>query len=322
MSLDEKQLAAHLSVIGNVPKTANLRTALGMKIRAWWPYYLMLLPGLVYFIVFHYYPIYQAKLAFEDFRIFGDNLWVGTKHFETLFDSRAFFQVLANTLIISAMKMAFVFPVPILLALLINEVRASGLRRFIQSAIYLPHFLSWVVIAGIFIAALSPSSGVVNEIRGWAGLSPRGFMTESGSIRWVVVFSEMWRSAGWDSLLYFAAIMAIDPQLYDAAEMDGANRWQKIINVTLPGITPTIATLFILNVGLFMNAGFDQVFNLANDAVRDQIDIIDTYVYRIGLQSGQFSLATAAGLFKGVIGMVLIVAAHTISKRLTGKGVW
>lgn len=322
MSLDEKQLASHLSEIGNVPKTANLRTALGMKIRAWWPYYLMLLPGLVYFIVFHYYPIYQAKLAFEDFRIFGDNLWVGTKHFETLFDSRAFFQVLANTLIISAMKMAFVFPVPILLALLINEVRASGLRRFIQSAIYLPHFLSWVVIAGIFIAALSPSSGVVNEIRGWAGLSPRGFMTESGSIRWVVVFSEMWRSAGWDSLLYFAAIMAIDPQLYDAAEMDGANRWQKIINVTLPGITPTIATLFILNVGLFMNAGFDQVFNLANDAVRDQIDIIDTYVYRIGLQSGQFSLATAAGLFKGVIGMVLIVAAHTISKRLTGKGVW
>ena len=147
-------------------------------------------------------------------------------------------------------------------------------------------------------------------------------MTDSGAIRWVVVFSSIWQASGWDSLLYFAAIMAIDPQLYDAAEMDGANRWQKIIHVTLPGIAPTIATLFILNVGLFLNAGFDQIFNLANDAVRDQIDIIDTYVYRIGLQSGQFSLATAAGLFKGAIGMLMIVAAHTIAKRLTGKGVW
>lgn len=292
------------------------------KMRTWWPYYVMMTPGIIYFIVFHYFPIYQAKLAFQDFRIFDENLWVGFKHFATLFDSSAFFQVLANTLIISGLKIAFVFPVPILLALLINEVRTSNLRRFIQSAIYLPHFLSWVVIAGIFIAALSPSDGVVNEVRGWIGLNPVGYMTDSGSIRWVIVFSEIWRSAGWDSLLYFAAILAIDPKLYDAAEMDGATRWQKIRYVTIPGIIPTIATLFILNVGMFMNAGFDQVFNLANDAIRDQIDIIDTYVYRIGLQSGQFSLATAAGLFKGVIGMILLVAAHTISKRLTGKGVW
>ena len=325
MSLDEKHLASSVSDFGNVPEAStgvSRRAALGVKVRNWWPYYAMMAPGIVYFLVFHYFPIYQAKLAFEDFRIFGANLWVGFKHFETLFDAPAFYQVLANTLIISGMKMVFVFPVPILVALLINEVRGTNLRRFIQSAIYLPHFLSWVVIAGIFIAALSPSTGVVNDVREAVGLAPRAFMTDSGAIRWVVVFSEMWRTAGWDSLLYFAAIMAIDPQLYDAAEMDGANRWQKIVNVTLPGIAPTIATLFILNVGLFMNAGFDQIFNLANDAVRDQIDIIDTYVYRLGLQSGQFSLATAAGLFKGVIGMVLIVAAHTISKRLTGKGVW
>jgi len=292
------------------------------RIRPWLPYYVMLAPGILYFVVFHYYPIYFAKLAFEDFRIFGDNPWVGFKHFETLFDSPAFSQVLYNTIVISTLKIVFVFPVPILIALLINEVRFLQLRRFIQSAIYLPHFLSWVVIAGIFIAALSPSSGVVNEVRGWLGLEPHGFMTDAGSIRWVVVFSEMWRSAGWDSLIYFAAIMAIDPQLYDAAEMDGANRWQKIWHVTLPNIAPTIAALFILHVGVFMNAGFDQIINLQNDAIRDQIDIIDTYVYRIGLQSGQFSLATAAGLFKGVIGMTLIVAAHFASKRLTGKGIW
>lgn len=332
MSVGDKQIPNASSDFGNVPNldrnddswidepTRMQRFRMGL--RTWWPFYLMLLPGVIYFAVFHYFPIYQAKLAFEEFRIIGANVWVGLKHFSSLAASPIFFQVMLNTLIISAMKIAFVFPVPIFVALLINEVRSTGARKFIQSAIYLPHFLSWVVIAGIFIAALSPSDGVVNEMRGWVGLSPVAFMTDTGSIRWVLVFSEMWRSAGWDSLLYFAAIMAIDPQLYDAAEMDGANRWQKILFVTLPGIVPTVATLFILNVGLFMSAGFDQVFNLSNDAIRDQIDIIDTYVYRVGLQSGQFALATAAGLFKGVIGMILIVAAHTISKRLTGKGVW
>jgi len=305
---------------GNVTTTRREHFLRGL--RTWWPYYVMLAPGVVYFLVFHYFPIYKAKLAFEDFRIIGPNIWVGLKHYYVLFSSTAFKQVLTNTLIISAMKMVFVFPVPIFLALMINEVRGTGLRKFVQSAIYLPHFLSWVVIAGIFIAALSPSSGVINDIRGVVGLAPRPFMTESGSIRWVLVFSEIWRSAGWDSLLYFAAIMAIDPQLYDAAEMDGATRWQKIRYVTLPGIVPTIATLFILNVGMFLNAGFDQVFNLSNDAIRDKIDILDTYVFRIGLQSGQFSLATAAGLFKGVIGLFMIVAAHNLSKKLTGKGVW
>ena len=305
---------------GNVPNSNWSNTARSLK--TWWPYYLMMAPGLIYFAVFHYLPIYEAKLAFEDFRIIGANVWVGLKHYSTLYASPVFLQVVINTLIISAMKMLFVFPVPIFLALMINEVRGTGLRKFIQSAIYLPHFLSWVVIAGIFIAALSPSNGAVNDIRGVFGLAPVPFMTDSGSIRWVLVFSEIWRSAGWDSLLYFAAIMAIDPQLYDAAEIDGANRWQKIMYVTIPGIVPTIATLFILNVGLFLNAGFDQVFNLANDAIRDKIDIIDTYVYRIGLQTGQFSLATAAGLFKGVIGLIMIVAAHNFSKKLTGKGVW
>ncbi len=314
--------------LGNVPKS-DLSARAGMvspslkrSWQNWWPYYLMLTPGVIYFVVFHYFPIYEARLAFEEFRIIGDNIWVGLKHYRTLFSSPVFAQVLLNTLIISGMKMVFVFPVPIFLALMINEVRATGLRKFVQSAIYLPHFLSWVVIAGIFIAALSPSNGAVNDIRGLFGLAPVPFMTDGGSIRWVLVFSEIWRSAGWDSLLYFAAIMAIDPQLYDAAEMDGANRRQKILYVTIPGIVPTIATLFILNVGLFLNAGFDQVFNMANDAIRDRIDIIDTYVYRIGLQSGQFALATAAGLFKGVVGTLMIVGAHHFSKKLTGKGVW
>jgi putative aldouronate transport system permease protein len=230
--------------------------------------------------------------------------------------------VLANTLIISTLKILFVFPVPILVALLLNEIRGGALRKFIQSAIYLPHFLSWVVIAGIFIALLSPSDGAVNQIIGWAGMRPISFMTESGTIRWVLVFSEIWRSAGWDSLLYLAAIIAIDQQLYDAAEMDGANRWQKIRDITIPGIVPTIATLFILNMGMFLSADLNQVINLMNDVNRSQIDILDTYVYRIGLKTGEYSLATAAGLFKAGLGMLMIVAAHFVSKRLTGKGVW
>lgn len=291
-------------------------------LRRWWPFYLMLLPGILYFLLYHYLPIWEARIAFEQVRIIPPNPWVGLDHFRTLAASPVFGQVLLNTLIISTMKLAFVFPVPILVALLLNEVRASGLRRFIQSVVYLPHFLSWVVISGIVIAVLSPQDGAVNDLLGLVGMEPRAFMTDTGAIRWVLVFSEIWRSAGWDSLLYLAAIIAIDPALYDAAQIDGAGRWQKIRHVTIPGIVPTIATLFILNMGLFLSAGFDQVFNLANDVTLPAIDIIDTYVYRIGLQTGEYSLATAAGLFKGVAGMAMILAAHLVSKRLTGKGVW
>lgn len=301
---------------GNVPKKR------GKSIREWWPYYAMMAPALIFFFIFHYMPIWEAKIAFEQLRIIPPNIWVGLKHFELLFSSPVFWQVLANTLIISAMKIVFVFPVPILVALLLNEVRGVKTRKFIQSAIYLPHFLSWVVIAGIFIAILSPSTGAVNDVIGFFGMQPVSFMTENGTIRWVLVFSEIWRSAGWDSLLYLAAIMAIDQELYQAAEIDGANRWQKILYVTIPGIVPTIATLFILNAGMFLNADLNQVINFTNDIVRSHIDILDTYVYRIGLQTGQYSLATAAGLFKAALGMLLITGAHLLSKKLTGKGVW
>ncbi|WP_457579336.1 ABC transporter permease [Ensifer adhaerens] len=305
---------------GNVPNVN--RRSVTKNVRQWWPYYLMMAPGLIFFVIFHYFPIWEAKIAFEQLRIIPPNIWVGIKHFQTLFSSPIFWQVLINTLIISTMKIVFVFPVPIIVALLLNEIRGGAFRKFIQSAIYLPHFLSWVVIAGVFIAVLSPSDGAVNDIIGFFGLQPVSFMTDTGSIRWVLVFSEIWRSAGWDSLLYLAAIIAIDQELYDAAEIDGANRWQKIRYVTIPGIVPTIATLFILNAGMFLNADLNQVINFSNDVVRSKIDIIDTYVYRIGLQTGEYSLATAAGLFKAVLGMLMIVAAHLLSKRLTGKGVW
>jgi putative aldouronate transport system permease protein len=300
--------------VGNVP--------ILLVIRRWWPYYLMMAPGLLFFVVWHYFPIWEAKMAFEQVRIIPPNIWVGLKHFQTLFASPVFYQVLANTLIISTMKIIFVFPIPIIVALLLNEVRSGRFRKFVQSAIYLPHFLSWVVIAGIFIAILSPSDGAVTQIAGFFGMKPTSVMTDGYASRWVLVISEIWRSAGWDSLLYLAAIIAIDQSLYEAAEIDGANRWQKILYVTIPGIAPTIATLFILNMGMFLSADLNQVINFINDVNRGQIDILDTYVYRIGLRTGEYSLATAAGLFKAVLGMVMIIAAHLVSKRLTGKGVW
>jgi putative aldouronate transport system permease protein len=303
---------------GNVPVLRRLKLAL----RRWWPYYLMMAPGLIFFLVWHYFPIWEAKMAFEQVRIIPPNIWVGLKHFQTLFASPVFYTVLANTLIISTMKIIFVFPIPILVALLLNEVRSGKLRKFVQSAIYLPHFLSWVVIAGIFIALLSPSDGAVNQVTGFFGAKPTSYMTDGFATRWVLVISEIWRSAGWDSLLYLAAIIGIDQSLYEAAELDGANRWQKILHVTIPGIVPTIATLFILNMGMFLSADLNQVINFLNDVNRNQIDILDTYVYRLGLRTGEYSLATAAGLFKAVLGMIMILAAHFFSKRLTGKGVW
>jgi len=318
MSSVEQNASLSARVAGNVPRSQRFANG----VRRWWPYYVMLAPGLLFFLIWHYFPIWEAKMAFEQVRIIPPNVWVGLKHFQTLFASPVFYQVLANTLIISTLKIIFVFPVPIIVALLLNEVRSGRLRKFVQSAIYLPHFLSWVVIAGIFIAILSPSDGAVNQITGLFGIKPTAFMTDGNSSRWVLVFSEIWRSAGWDSLLYLAAIIGIDQSLYEAAELDGANRWQKVWHVTIPGIVPTIATLFILNMGMFLSADLNQVINFLNDVNRGQIDILDTYVYRIGLRTGEYSLATAAGLFKAVFGMILILSAHFVSKRLTGKGVW
>jgi putative aldouronate transport system permease protein len=293
-----------------------------IQVRKDWVLYFMLLPALMYFVIFHVVPLIGMKLAFQDYRIIGDNVWVGWKHFDMLFSSPAFYSVLKNTIIISLMKMVFVFPIPIVLSILINEVRHSKYRNYVQSVVYLPHFLSWVVIAGIWINLLNPIDGGVNVIRGIFHLPAIDFMTSKDHIRWVLVFSEMWRSAGWDSIIYLAAIMKISPSYYEAANIDGATRFQQMRYITLPELYGTIVTVFILNLGFFMNAGFDQVFNLINSSVISVIDILDTYVYRIGILNGQYAYATAASLFKGAIGVVLILGTHFISKKTTGRGVW
>ena len=284
--------------------------------------YLFILPTLIFLFIFHYLPIYESKLAFQKYKIIGENEWVGLRYFKILFSYSGFYNVLWNTIIISMMKIVFTFPIPIILALTLNEVRKSSHRKFFQSILYIPHFLSWVIISGIFISMLSINNGAVNNVLQMMDFDPINFLTNSNYVRWILVISEIWRSAGWDSVLYIAAIFSINQELYDSAKIDGATRWQQTIFITLPMIVPMIITVFILNLGFFLSAGFDQVFNLMNAATLSKIDIIDTYVYRIGLLKGDFSLSIAAGLFKGLIGFILIMSTHFIAKKICGRGLW
>ena len=284
--------------------------------------YLMLAPTLIYFLIFRVWPIINMRLAFCNYRAKGPWEFAGLKYFDMIFKSSTFMEILRNTLIISFMKYILLFPFFVIFALLLNEIRCGKFRKYVQIIYYMPHFLSWVVIAGIWISMLSVSGGAVNQIMGWFGLDAVDFMTNKGTIRWVLFFSEGWRSLGWDSIVYFTAILAISPDLYEAATVDGAKRIDIIRYIILPALVVPMTTMFILNLGFFMTAGFDQVFNFTNQSVNSVIDILDTYVYRIGLESGQYSLATAVALIKGIVGVFLVLVTHLVSKKVTGKGVW
>ncbi|TMV17195.1 sugar ABC transporter permease [Paenibacillus thermoaerophilus] len=284
--------------------------------------YVMLMPAAAFFAIFHVWPILGMRLAFYEYRILGDHVYVGFKYFKELFGTPIFSQVLANTLIISAMKMFLIFPLPILFALMLNEFVNGKFRKAVQIISYLPHFLSWVVIAGIWFEFLSKSNGIVNDVIRLFGFPAHDFLTDKAAIRWVLVASEAWRNIGWDSIIFLAAILGINKSLYEAAYVDGANRWQIVTRIILPHLYVPMVTVFILNVGFIMNAGLDQVLNFTNASVNSKVDIIDTYVYRVGLINGQYSFATAANLFKSVIGVILVLSTHFLSKKLTSKGAW
>jgi len=283
--------------------------------------YLLLLPTLTFFVLFRVLPILNMRLAFFQFRARGDWPFVGLKYFEMIFSSPAFAQILGNTLIISFMKYVLLFPFFVIFALMLNEIRSFRFRKYVQVVSYLPHFLSWVVIAGIWINALS-LGGAVNQIVTFFGGKAVDFMTDRTKIRWILMLCEAWRSLGWDSIIFYTAILAISPSLYEAAQIDGASRMQIITNIILPALVTPMITMFILNLGFFLNAGFDQVFNFSNQAVESTIDILDTYIYRIGIEGGQYSLATAVSLIKGLVGVVLVYTTHVFSKKMTGSGVW
>ena len=287
--------------------------------------FLMFITVILYFVIFCYVPMDGGIISFQDYYprlgITGSE-WVGFKHFEKLFTGRYFFPVLRNTLIISIGKLLFGFPAPIILCLLLNEVRSLKFKKVVQTISYLPHFISWVVLASIVQTILSPSSGVVNYIIQLLGGEPIFFMGSSDWFRKVIVGSSIWRDTGWQTVVFMAAILSIDPQLYEAADLDGAGRFQKMIYVTLPCIAPTIIIMFIMATGNVIQDDFDQIYNMLNAKVMDVGDVIGTYTYRMGIEKMNFSYATAVGLFKNVVSLILVTFTNAFSRKLSGSSLW
>ncbi|MCY9662412.1 ABC transporter permease subunit [Paenibacillus chondroitinus] len=287
--------------------------------------YAMLVPALIYYTVFHYVPMYGALIAFKQFSITKGIIgspWVGFQHFTYLFELEKFWQVFWNTIVISLYRLVFGFPLPLIVAILLNEARKIMFKRTVQTIIYLPHFISWVIMGGLLISLLSTDQGAVNNaVRSFSG-EPIGFLTDERIFRSTLVGSMIWKEFGWNTIIYMAALAGLNPQLYEAAVMDGANRWRRIWHITLPGIRSTIIILFILRIGSLMEAGFEQIFVLYHPGVYRVADIIDTYVYRIGLTEGRYSLAAAVGLFKSAINFTLLIVANWLSRALGEQGVY
>lgn len=293
-----------------------------------WKYrtlYLMALPGILYFIVFKYAPMGGLVIAFQNYvPIMGirGSRWVGFEHFVRFFSQDTFVMLLTNTLTVSFLLLIFAFPTPIILALLLNEVRHALFKRSIQTIIYLPHFMSWVIVVSIFYVLLTTDRGAINNLISSAGGTPIPFLTDPNWLRPMYVAQEIWKGAGWGTIIYLAAITAVDTQLYEAAEVDGAGRLRQTWHVTLPAMRPTIIVMFILNIGDFLELGFEHMFLVLNSLNREVADIFDTYVYVTGIQNGQLSYATAVGLFKGLVGLILVVMANRLAKRFGEEGVY
>ncbi|PYI55571.1 ABC transporter permease [Paenibacillus flagellatus] len=280
-----------------------------------------------FFLVFKYGPLYGVMIAFKEFRVVDgiwNSPWVGFKHFETLFRTDDFYRLLQNTLLLNLYLLLFAFPAPIALALLLNEIRSRYFQRFIQVTMYLPHFVSWVVMAGLVIYFLSPTTGVVAEIVRLFGGKPVFYMGQKEYFRSIVVISAILKDIGWGSIIYFAALAGIHPELHESATIDGANRWQRMIHINIPSIMPTVAIMFILTLGGFLSANFEQIINLINPVTYETGDVIDTYVYRVGLQQFQYSYTAAIGLFKSLVGLLLILGANVLVRRLSRgeNGLW
>jgi putative aldouronate transport system permease protein len=308
--------------------TERPRTRRRSRGSAFWRHrtlYLMALPGIAYFLVFKYAPMGGLVIAFQDYMPFlgiGGSPWVGFDHFVRLFTEDTFGMLLRNTLVISLLLLVFAFPVPIVLALLLNELRGTYFKRSVQSVIYLPHFLSWVIVASIFYVLLSTDGGSINNLIVDAGGEPVPFLTDPYWLRPLYIGQEIWKGAGWGTIVYLAAMTAVDVQLYEAAQLDGAGRLRQSWHITLPAIRPTIIVMFILAIGDFLELGFEHMFLVMNSLNREVGEIFDTYVYTAGIQNGQLSYAAAVGLFKGLVGLLLVVMANRLAKRFGEEGVY
>lgn len=287
--------------------------------------YLFLLPGLLYFVIFQYAPMYGIVIAFQDFKpvsgIAGSK-FVGLDNFKLLFQSENFIKVFRNSIWISVLRLVWGFPIPIFIAIILNEIRMKKFTKFSQTVLYMPHFISWVVLAGIVINFLSPANGVINQILKNFGMEPIAFLQSEKWFRSILVISDIWKEAGWGTIVYIAAISGIDAEMYEAAKVDGVNTMQKIRYITLPSIAPTITVLFILRLGSILRNGFEQIFMMYSPIVYNVADVFETYTYRIGLLQGKFGFSTAVGLFQSVVGLVLVLVTNKLSKKIGEGGIW
>lgn len=311
------------------PRTNGKRPAIRTKRRVYkktvFALYLILAPTLLLLLVFKYIPMYGITISFQDFSPFRGitgSPWVGMKHIVHFLTDETFWQVMRNTLIINFYDLIFGFSAPIVFAILANELTNGMFKRVTQTISYLPHFLSWVVVAGVFYQILSPNDGLFNALLGLFGIEPIYFMTEKELFRGIVVSAGIWKDVGWSAILYFAVIAGIDSSLYEAAKVDGASRLRQIWHITLPGMVPMIILLLLLRLSNMFEIGFDRMFVMQNPIVLDVSDVISTYVYRIGLEKSQYSLTTAIGFVQSILGFLMLITANKVSKKLVGMGLY
>lgn len=287
--------------------------------------YLLLFPGILYFVVFKYVPMLGLVMAFQDYKPFTgfiNSPWVGFKHFERFFMEPQFWSLFRNTLLLAIYNLVFFFPLPILLALMINEARREMFKRIVQTLLYLPHFISWVVAVGIFYVLFTTEGGVVNELLAQFGFEKIPFMLSEEWFRPMIIAQSIWKEAGWGTIIFLAALSGVDLQLYEAARMDGAGRWRQLWHITIPAIRSTIVILFILRLGSFLDTGFEHIFLMLNSMNREVGEVFDTYVYMKGLTQAQYSYSAAVGLFKSVVGLVLVLGANKFAKKFGEEGVY
>lgn len=293
-------------------------------VRDWQLYSLLVLP-MLYFFTFKYVPMLGAVIAFKDYNIFEGiwaSPWVGFETFREVFQMQGFYLALRNTFMLNLLDLLVSFPIPILLAILLNELRIHWFKKGAQMVLYLPHFISWVIIGGMAIQLLATNTGIVNGVLKSMNMAPIPFLTEP--LYWVFTYLGIgiWQSAGWGTIIYLAALTGINKELYEAADVDGASRLRKIWHITLPGIKPTIIILLIINIGHMASIGFDRPFVLSNPLVTDVSEVISTYVYKIGIQSARYTIATAIGLFQAVVGLIFLLSADYISRKVNDQGIW
>jgi putative aldouronate transport system permease protein len=298
---------------------------LGRSVRRHWQLYLLVVVPLAYFLVFKYVPMVNAVIAFKSYNVVAGiwgSPWVGFEYFERFFSNPMFGTVVSNTFLLAVYALIASFPIPIILALALNEVRGRFFKRTVQMVTYAPYFISTVIVVSMVILILSPRIGLASDVTGFFGLPSKDYLADPDFFRHVYVWTEVWQTAGYSAVIYLAALAGVDPALYEAAKVDGANRLQKIWHVDLPSILPTVIVVLILSVGSIMAIGFEKVFLLQNPLNLSQSEVIATYVYKLGLQNADFSLATAVGLFNSVINLILLVTVNAVSKRVTGNGLW